>query len=295
MEERWSWASSTQHHCNIRLATAFCRREGHAGSLGAFVFHAATCLRAAAGCPWSIPTASPEYTFGVWIQPDTGTPPPLSHTPSVCMTSTTNCTSAAPRAARANDNPVGIQSRSSYRASFCSKWWQRFKSSKQTPAPLQGGHGSRSSQKLPQVSPFSMLTLVRGRKTSQTFFLFKHKPPHLSKEGSQFLFFPRGRIRSPLTGRTEKERRQGWTRAWRTLQTPQHCWRGRGGCVHLFCHTLESRTGNEISCLMAQLLKAQSNELLPQTQREREEKASKGNFMWLNHNLFLIFPPLFLG
>lgn len=31
-----------------------------------------------------------------------------------------------------------------------------------------------------------------------------------------------------------------------------------GGSVHLFCHALENRMGNEISCLMVQLLKAQA-------------------------------------
>lgn len=66
---------------------------------------------------------------------------------SVCMTSTTNCTSAASWAAWANDNPLGIQSPSFYRASFCSKWWQRFKSSNKIPAPLQGRQGWQSSPK----------------------------------------------------------------------------------------------------------------------------------------------------
>lgn len=104
-------------------------------------------------------------------------------TPCVCMTSTTNCASAASWAARANDNPVGIQSLSFYRASFCSKWWQRFKSSNQTLAPLQGRQGWQNSPKRPKRAD-----AAQEGKNSTGFFLLQTWAPHLSRQKSQLLF-----------------------------------------------------------------------------------------------------------
>lgn len=45
-----------------------------------------------------------------------------------------------------------------------------------------------------------------GGKISTGFLLLQTRAPHLSKEKSQLLFFPRGRNRSSPTGRTEQEK-----------------------------------------------------------------------------------------
>lgn len=61
----------------------------------------------------------------------------------------------------------------------------------------------------------------------------------------------------------------------------QHKAPGIWGRQPRFCHVLESRTGNEISHGAA-IANTGSNELLPQTQQEREEKVSKDNFLEVN-------------
>lgn len=113
-----------------------------------------------------------------------------------------------------------------------------------------------SSQKLLEVSQFSLLTLVRGRKTSHTFFLFKHEP-HISQRRnlSSSSFLEAG---SEVLLQVEQNKKEIRAKHVLSEHCKPHSTAGvAGGSVHLFCHTLESRTGNEISCLMVQLLQAQ--------------------------------------
>lgn len=59
-----------------------------------------------------------------------------------------------------------------------------------------------------ETSSISVLDAYAGQggKISSGFFLLQTRAPHLSKEKSQLLFFPRGRNRSSPTGRTEQEK-----------------------------------------------------------------------------------------
>lgn len=248
--------------------------------LRAFVFRAVMCVRAATSRPWSIPTASPVDTFGVGIEADAGASPQRSHSPSVCMTSTANCASAASRAARENDNPLGTQS--FYRAAFCPKRWQRFKSFRQTPAPPQG---SQSSQKLPEVSRASMLTLIRGRKTLCTSVHLTDEPRiSQRRKPSSSSFLEAGR---EVLLQAEQIRKEPRAKPALGEHCKPHSTAGvAAGRGHLF-FGLESRTGNEISCLMVQLLQALGLMSCYRKQQEREEKASEGNFMAVHFFFFL--------
>lgn len=117
--------------------------------------------------------------------------------------------------------------------------------------------------KATEVFQFPMLTLVRRRKTSHTFFLyflFLIIEPHLSKRRnpSSSSFLETGT--EALTGRTEgKKKKEKKVNPVLSEHFKSHSTTSMaGGSVHLFCHALESRMGNEISCLMVQLLKAQA-------------------------------------
>lgn len=110
--------------------------------------------------------------------------------------------------------------------------------------------------KATKVFRFSMLTLVRRRKTSHTFFLcslFLVIEPHLSKRrnpsSSSFLEIGTEAL---LQAEQKKKTRVNpvLSEHFKSHSTPSMA----GGSMHLFCHALESRMGNEISCLMVQLL-----------------------------------------
>lgn len=122
---------------------------------------------------------------------------------------------------------------------------------------ISSARKTREFSKATRISQVLMLTPVRGRKTSHSFFLVRHKP-HLSqrRNPSSSPFLEPGmevhleaeqnkeEIRAnPVLGACCKPHSTGMVKA--------------GSSVRLFCHSLESRTGNEISCLMVQLSQAQ--------------------------------------
>lgn len=123
-----------------------------------------------------------------------------------------------------------------------------------------------------------MLTLIRGRKTLRTSIHFTDDP-HISqrRNPSSSSFLEAGR---EVLLQAEQIRKELRAKPVLGEHCKPHSTAGvAAGRAHVFCHGRESRTGNEISCLMVQLLQAQGLMSCYHKQQEREEKASEGNFL----------------
>lgn len=124
----------------------------------------------------------------LWGQTAAGagaSPPPV--TPCVCMTSTTNCTSAASWAARANDSPAGIQSLSFTELHSAPNDGRDSNHPTRLWLLHRAGRAGRALQRHQQhlCSP-----CLSGGEKQHRLFLLQTQAPHLSKEKSQLLFFP---------------------------------------------------------------------------------------------------------
>lgn len=146
-----------------------------------------------------------------------------------------------------------------------------------------------------ETSSISVLDAYAGQggKISTGFFLLQTRAPHLSKEKSQLLFFPRGRNRSSPTGRTEQEKELRLNLCSVNTTTPpplRYRWCGWGRRPR-FCHILESRRGNEISCLMVQLLHTQAVMSCYHKHSRKGKRKLVRITLWKLINLLLLFPP----